>query len=158
MGIELGMMQNPAQLAEALDIRTAPALEKTSDEESRAAKTPEQQGDTLTLSQEARALAAAAKGEESGLAKGESDESSPQEQLISSLEKQIKQLEKEIDDLEKSDLPEKQKQQQIQAKQAQLMQLNDQLLKAQQEELKLSGQTKGGGTRAQGFGNSVADF
>ncbi|MUM77503.1 hypothetical protein GKC30_07660 [Pseudodesulfovibrio sp. F-1] len=155
MVIELGMMQGQAQLSEALDIRTAPTLEKTADEQARAAKTPEQQGDTLTLSQEARALAATVKSEETE--SGSEDSESPQEQIVNNLKKQIEKLEEDIDELEKSDLPEKQKQQQIQAKQEQLMQLNDQLLKAQ-EKLRGAGGQVSGGTRAEVVGNSVADF
>ncbi|ADU61228.1 MAG: hypothetical protein KUA35_01160 [Pseudodesulfovibrio sp.] len=158
MVIELGLTQQASQFNEALDIKTAPATQKTTEETAQASKAPEQQGDTVVISQEARALAAAVKSEETESDSKDSDSKSTQEQLISSLEKQIEKLEEEIDELEESDLPEKQKQQQIQAKQAQLMQLNDQLLKAQQEQLELEGQVSGGGTSAQGFGNSLADF
>lgn len=157
MVIEFTLPGQASQLAEALDVRTAPAAQKTAEEEARAVKIPEQGGDTVAISQEARALSAATKSDETGL-RGGDDGKSTTEQLIDRLEQQIEKLEEEIDELEESDLPEKEKQQQIQARQAQLMQLNDQLLKAQQELLDLSGQAEGGGTRANGFGNSLADF
>lgn len=81
------------------------------------------------------------------------------DQTIERLKEQIEKLEEEIKELEKDDtLSEKEKNTQLQQKQAQLMELNEQLLKAQQEELKASGQAIGGGTRANGFGNSVASF
>lgn len=83
---------------------------------------------------------------------------SVQDQAIDRLKEQIEKLEEEIKALEQSNLPEKEKTQEIQAKQAQIMELNDQLLKAEQEQLKAQGQSVGGGTRANGFGNSVSNF
>jgi hypothetical protein len=168
MVIESGISQQASQFSESMNIRSAPAVEKTTEEIGQASKAPSQHGDTVVISQEARALAAAAKPDESDKGKQDGtalkggsssdDSQSTQEQLISRLEKQVEKLEKEIKELEDSDLPEKQKRQQVQAKQDQLMQLNDQLVKAKQEQLKLDGQASGGGTRAEGFGNSVSTF
>lgn len=80
------------------------------------------------------------------------------ELTIKMLKERIEKLEQEIKELEEGDLPEKQKLQKLQDKEVQLQELRDQLLKAQQEQLKTQGMAEGGGTRANGFGNSVSSF
>jgi len=153
MAIESGLAQQASTFVESLNVKPAPSVEKTPDEAGQEMKIPDQ-GDTVTISQEARALAAPETTGESG----QSGEESEQNQIIEQLEKRIEALEKELKEIQDSDLPEKEKTQQVQAKQVQLMELRDQLLKAEQEELKLDGYSAGGGTRAQGFGNSVDSF
>lgn len=106
-------------------------------------------GEGVTISNESMAAQSKA---------NKSESKSTEEQAIDRLKEQIQQLKEEIKALEEGDLPEKEKNNQIQAKQAQLMELNDQLLKAQQKQLKANGQSSGGGTRANGFGNSVSSF
>jgi len=77
------------------------------------------------------------------------------EQTVKQLKEQIEKLEEEIKEIENSDAPEKEKLSKTQGKQAQLMELRSQLLKAQQEETEVAGVGDGGGTRAQGFANSL---
>ncbi|GAB7024555.1 FlxA-like family protein [Salidesulfovibrio brasiliensis] len=102
-------------------------------------------GDTLSISPEAKALAAEKAGE-SG-----SGGSTPEEQLIERLKDRIEQLKREIDEIKQSNLPEEQKQKEIQAKESEIAQLNAQISE-------LQGGGKGpvaGGTPAKGFGNSL---
>lgn len=154
MAIESGLAQQASTFVDSLNVKPAPAVEKTADETGQETKLPEQ-GDTVTISKEARALAAPEKSGDSGKSsEGEDDQS----QTIKTLEKSIEKLEGEIEEIQDGDLPQKEKLQQVQDKQAQLMQLRDQLLKAQQEEVELDGMASGGGTSANGAGNSVANF
>ncbi len=162
MAIE-SLLQQTSVFSDSLNIRGA-AAEKTADENGQQAKTPEQ-GDTVTISEEARALAAPEESEESeGLQmklsaeQSEDTEESEADRIIRMLKQQIEKLEEEIKELEESDMPEKTKRTMIQDKQAQLMELNDQLAEAMENKLKGMGTSPGGGTRAQGFGNSVASF
>jgi adenylosuccinate synthase len=74
------------------------------------------------------------------------------------LKQQIERLQEEIKELEQSDLPEKIKQTSIQDKQVMLMELNKQLANAMENKAKNIGQADGGGTRANGPGNSAATF
>lgn len=135
--------------ADALDIRPA------RDGQEQGAQLPHrQQGDTVSISEEARALAAP---EQSGQA-GKSRSQEKQEQLVQQLKDRIEQLEQEIKEIEKGDLPEKQKLSRLMDKQAQLMELRDQLVKAQADQAKMAGLSAGGGTRATGFGNSLGTF
>lgn len=152
MAIESGLAQKASGFTGSMEVKPAPSIEKTPDETGQDSKNP-QQGDQVTISEEARALSAPEKAGASGQTKEEK-----QDALIAQLKERIQKLEEEIKELEKSDDPEKEKQQKIQGKLDQLMQLRDQLLKAQQAELKAQGQASGGGTRANGAGNSVADF
>ena len=156
MVLESSLAQHATQFTDSLNVRPAPAVEKTADEQAQATKIPEQHGDMVSISKEARALAAPEKSGDSGIAKEEAEED--QNQTIQLLKAQIEKLEEDLKDLEKSDLPEKQKITQVQDKQTQLMELRSQLLKAQQAELKADGYSSSGGTRANGAGNSVADF
>lgn len=86
------------------------------------------------------------------------DTMSPTERIIDQLQKQIEELEEEIKAIEESDLPQKQKNMEIQEKQAQIMMIREQLEKAEEAMVKAMGHADGGGTRAQGFGNSVSTF
>ncbi|WP_319541559.1 hypothetical protein [uncultured Pseudodesulfovibrio sp.] len=152
MAIE-SLAQQTSAFVDSLSIKPAPSAEKTVDETSQEIKTPVQ-GDTVTISDEARALAAP---EESGES-NQSDDESPVDQTIKMLKKQIEKLEQEVQAIEDSDLPEKMKRTQVQEKQNQIMELRDQLSEALEAKMKNSGTSVGGGTRANGFGNSVADF
>ena len=154
MGFESGLAQQASTFVESLHIKPAPAVEKTVDETGQEMKLPEQ-GDIVTISKEARALAAPENSGDSGKSSGGEDD---QNQTVKMLQERIEKLEEEIKEIEDGDLPQKEKLQKVQGKQAQLMQLRDQLLSAQQEELKLDGMSNGGGTRANGAGNNVADF
>lgn len=151
MAIE-SLMQQGAPFVDALSYRPA-ATEKTEEEAALEIKTPEQ-GDTVTISEEGRALVALSKSGESE----ESDEEKDMDQTIETLKDRIEALEKEIKELEDGDLPEEKKLSQVQQKEMMLMELRDQLLKAQQTKLKADGMADGGGTRANGFGNTAETF
>jgi hypothetical protein len=153
MGIESGLAQQASMFSESLNIKPAPAVERTPDEAGQDIKVPEQ-GDKVSISEEARALVAAEKPGDSAQTEGE-DAGNP---VITALNDRIEKIEAEIKELEKSNLPQKEKQQQVQGKQAELMELRDQLVKAQEEQLKIDGMAARGGTRANGFGKSVAEF
>ncbi len=154
MVLELSLAQQASQFVGSLNVRSAPSVEKSVDELGQDAKNPEQSGDVVSISEEARALIAA---EESGES-GETAEDQEQDQLVQQLTEQIEELQTEIKELEEGDLPEKDKLSQISDKQTQLMELQDQLLKAQQADLKVDDMASGGGTRANGAGNDVASF
>ncbi|BDQ34104.1 hypothetical protein [Pseudodesulfovibrio portus] len=151
MAIE-SLAQQTSVFVDSMNLRLSSA-EKTADENAQEAKTPAQ-GDTVTISEEARAIIAMEKQDQSG----QTDEESDMDQTIQTLKDQIEKLEQEIKDLEDKPIPEAQKRTQIQDKETRLMELRDQLVKAQQTKLKIDGQTLGGGTSAEGFGNSVASF
>ncbi|CCH49618.1 FlxA-like family protein [Pseudodesulfovibrio piezophilus] len=160
MVFESSLSQTATQFSDSLSVKPVATVEQTTEEISQEAKTPEQEqsGDTVSISEEARALVAAEKSGGTEETESESDEETEQEQLVDRLEKQIEALEQELEEIDDSDLPEKQKLQQKQAKEAQLMELRDQLLQAQQEVLESEGLTSGGGTSATGFGNSASSF
>lgn len=104
------------------------------------------QGDKVSISGEAKALAAQKGGESEGSGGG-----TPEEQLIERLKDRIEQLKREIEEIKKSNLPEEQKQKEIQNKESEIAQLN-----AQISELQGNGDGPvAGGTRAKGFGNSL---
>ncbi len=153
MMIESSLAQQTSVFADSLNVKEAPSVEKTAGEKAEEFKVPEQkQGDTVSISMEAKALVAAENSEES-------DTDSPQEQRIKMLQDQIEKLQEEIKELQDSDeLTEKEKLQQIQGKQVQLMELQKQLAEAQETLLEPQGVASGGGTRANGFGNSVDSF
>lgn len=151
MAIE-SMLQQTSVFVDSMNVKS-PTAEKTADENAQEAKTPDQ-GDSVTISEEARALAAMSKTDDSSETKQEKD----MDQTIQKLQEQIEQIEQEIADLRDKQIPEDQKQTQIQGKEVQLMELRKQLAEAQQTKLKADGQASGGGTRAQGFGNSVSTF
>ncbi|MGE4194851.1 MAG: hypothetical protein AB7E51_15810 [Pseudodesulfovibrio sp.] len=167
MAIE-SLMQQGAAFVDALSLRHAPT-ETTEKEAALEAKTPEQ-SDTVTISEEGRALAAvetsgeSEKSDESDnsrlkLSAGQdTSEEDEIDQIISMLKQQIERLQEEIKELEQSDLPEKIKQTAIQDKQVMLMELNKQLANAMENKAKNIGQADGGGTRANGPGNSAATF
>jgi hypothetical protein len=167
MAIE-SLMQQGAAFVDALSLRHT-ATETTEKEAALEAKTPEQ-SDTVTISEEGRALAAvetsgeSEKSDESDnsrlkLSAGQdTSEEDEIDQIISMLKQQIERLQEEIKELEQSDLPEKIKQTSIQDKQVMLMELNKQLANAMENKAKNIGQADGGGTRANGPGNSAATF
>ncbi|EGB15285.1 hypothetical protein DND132_2080 [Pseudodesulfovibrio mercurii] len=152
MAIE-SLMQQTGVFVDTLTVKPA-ATVKTETEVAQDAVTPEQ-GDTVTISEEGRALIAM---ESLGKSDDESDQETDMDQTIDSLKDRIQKLEEEIKALEDGDLPEDRKQTQIQEKENMLMDLRDQLLKAQQTKLKADGMAEGGGTRANGFGNTAGTF
>ncbi|NDV18140.1 hypothetical protein GO013_01740 [Pseudodesulfovibrio sp. JC047] len=152
MAIE-SLAQQTSTFVNSLNTKTAPSAEKTTDETSLEIRTPEQ-GDTVTISEAGRALVAP---ETSGKA-SKAKEESPSDKIINMLKKQIEKLEQEIEALEDSSLPKETRQKQVQAKQSELMGLREQLNEAMEAKMKAMGQTPGGGTRAEGAGNSVASF
>ena len=105
MGFESGFAQLTSTFSESLHIKPAPAVEKTIDEMAQETKLPDQ-GDLVTISQEARALAAPEKSGDSGKS-GEGEED--QNQAIEMLQERIEKLEEEIKDIEDGDLPQKEK-------------------------------------------------
>ena len=153
MIIDSGLAQQASTFANSLNVKDAPSVEKTVDEVAQETKVPAQrEGDTVSISMEARALAAA---EESG----ESDSETPTERQIRVLKEQIETLQEEIREIQEDRrLSEKQKIQLVQAKQVQLMELQKQLSELQEAEMKKIGATPGGGTRAEGIGGSVSTF
>lgn len=158
MVIDSSLSQKATQFSNNMDIRKGNA-DKTPEQQTHEMKAPKHNGDTISISQEARALSAPEKSEIALKGKKKSKKSKDEESLvIKSLKEQIKKLEQEIKELEKSNLPQKEKTKQILEKQSQLMQFRDQLAKAQEKELKAKGHSASGGTAAQGFGNSVSNF
>jgi len=153
MAIESGLAQQASMFTESLNVKPPPAVEKTADETGQEMKLPEQ-GDVVTISQEARALVAAEKPDDSSQAKEEKNE----DQTIKLLKDRIETLEEEVKEVEDSNLPEKEKLEKIQPKQVQLMELREQLVKAEEAKLTDEGQASGGGTRANGFGKDAVDF
>ena len=153
MIVDSGLMQQASTFAESLNVKDAPSVEKTVDEVAKETKLPaQQQGDTVSISMDARALAAA---EESG----ESDSETPTERQIRVLKEQIEKLQEEIKEIQEDGrLSEKQKIQLVQGKQVQLMELQKQLSELQEAEMKKIGATPGGGTRAEGAGGSASTF
>lgn len=103
------------------------------------------QGDSVTISEEGRQQAAKL------TTKSGSSNQDATETAIENLKNQIDKVKEQIEKVKNGDLPEKQKQQQVLMLQNQLIQLNDQLAKLQQK----SGGGASGGTRAEGFANSL---
>ena len=178
MIIESSLAQT-SQFAESMDIKPSPAQEKTDDEKTLEAKAPQQaSGDTVNISEAARALAAAENSGETEAKTGDerengtdaamnagtaseakADGQTDAEQQIQRLKEMIEKLEEEIKEIEDDDaLSEKQKLQQVQAKQAMLMELREQLSDALEEQARKIGGSPYGGTRAEGFGGSVSTF
>ncbi|WP_319582906.1 hypothetical protein [uncultured Pseudodesulfovibrio sp.] len=166
MAIE-SLLQQAGAFVDTLTIKPA-ATDKTESETAQEARVPEQ-GDSVTISEEGRALAAAEESGDSaksgssnvGIAAQQSEEDQGEseiDRIIRMLKEQIERIEEEIKALEESDMPEKQKQTMIQDKQVMLMELNDQLTKAMEKKMKNAGGAVGGGTRAEGFGGSAASF
>ncbi|OIQ49712.1 hypothetical protein BerOc1_01637 [Pseudodesulfovibrio hydrargyri] len=166
MAIE-SLMQQAGTFVDTLTIKPA-ATDKTASETAREARIPEQ-SDTVTISEEGRALAAAEESGDSAKSDGskvgidslepeEDQEESEIDRIIRMLKEQIQRIEEEIKALEESDMPEKLKRTMIQDKQVMLMELNDQLTEALEKKMKNIGGAVGGGTRAEGFGGSAASF
>jgi hypothetical protein len=151
MAIE-SLMQQAGTFVGTLTVKPA-ATDRTGNETAQEVRVPEQ-GDTVTISEEGRALAAMEKPGESK----ESDQEKDMDQTIQLLKDRIQKLEEEIKALEDGDLPEDHKQTQLQQKETMLMDLRDQLLKAEQTKLKVTGMADGGGTRANGFGKTAETF
>lgn len=105
------------------------------------------QGDKITISSEAMKLAQSSKEE--------NDPQSQIDQMIERIKKKIEQVKKEIKELENSNLPEEEKKKLVQQKQQEMLQLTEQLQKALDEKNKGAGNSSGGGTRAEGFANSL---
>ncbi len=59
MVFESSLAPQATRLADSLNVRPAPTVEKTADEQSQDSKTPAQNGDMISISKEARALIAA---------------------------------------------------------------------------------------------------
>ncbi len=158
MVIESSLAQQTSQFAEGLRIKN-PATEKN------AGRTDPYHESARPAARRhhfhftgSRALAAPEKQDKS-LTIGKNEEEQEENPVIKMLKKQIEKLEKEIEELQEDPtLSEKEKNQKILEKQSQLADLRDQLSKAQEEELKAQGKASGGGTRANGFGNSVGTF
>ncbi|WP_338668633.1 hypothetical protein [Pseudodesulfovibrio methanolicus] len=166
MAIE-SLLQQAGAFVDTLTVKPA-STDKTGNETAQEARVPEQ-GDTVIISEEGRALAAAEDSGDSketggsnvGIAADQSDESqeeSETDRIIRMLKEQIQRIEEEIKALEESDMPEKLKRTMIQDKQIMLMELNEQLTKAMEDKMKNIGGAVGGGTRAEGFGGSAASF
>ncbi len=158
MVYESSLAAKSTQFSDSMQVRPAPTVEKTTEENGQDSKTPEQSGDMVSISKEARALAAPEKQETSLEMKKKDDSKKDESAIIKMLKERIETLEKEIQELKDGDLPEKEKNKQVMDKQSQLTDLRDQLTKAQAEELKAQGMSATGGTRANGAGNSVASF
>jgi DNA-binding transcriptional MerR regulator len=166
MAIE-SLMQQAGTFVDTLTVKPA-STDKTASESSQDARVPEQ-GDSVTISEEARALAAAEESGDSAKSEGskvgidtleseEDEEESEIDRIIRMLKEQIQRIQEEIKELEKSDMPEKLKRTMIQDKQVMLMELNDQLSEALEKKMKNIGGSVGGGTRAEGFGGSASSF
>lgn len=134
----------------------APSAEEVEGEAAVASGTTITSTDKVTISEEARNLSMQNTLKDTD--DTEDTEEQQRDQLIDQLKKRIEELEQEIKAIEDSTMPREKKDQEIQARQNQLMEMRDQLVKAQMEKLEASGYTEGGGTRAQGVGNSVASF
>ncbi|WP_419786217.1 hypothetical protein [Pseudodesulfovibrio sp.] len=169
MVIELGLAHKNSVFAESMNIRQAPSVEKTAGEVSQESKTPEQsQGDSVRISDEARALTAVDKTEESenkaggSIKSGVSSKTASQEEakrMIERLKEMIEQLEEEIKEIEDNpQLSEKMKQQQVAMKQSEMLELREQLSKALEKQTKAIGASPTGGTPAKGALGSVKDF
>lgn len=113
-------------------------------------------GDTVSISSEAYERFTESAKE--GMENKETEEStaSPAEQLIERLEERIRELEEEIEELQNSNMPEEEKRQMLAEKQSELSQLQAQLMEAQKEAAESEGMSLTGGTRANGFGNSLS--
>ena len=151
MAIE-SLAQQTYLFVDNLSVRSV--ADKTEAETAQEARVPDQGGDTVTISEEARALIALQMPDDSK----ELDQEKDMDQTIQSLKDRIEKLEEDIDELEDADIPESRRLTQIQDKESQLMEMRDQLIKAQQAKLKMDGQAEGGGTRANGFGNTAETF
>lgn len=115
-------------------------------------KEREKDGDTVAISTEAKELLEKAKSE--GTKGGEAESTtSKQDELIAKIKEQIEKLKQEIEKLQQN--PEENKEQ-ISAKQNQMLQLQGQLTEMLEQKAKAAGTSSGGGTRAQGFKNSLS--
>lgn len=133
MAIE-SLAQQTSVFVDSLQVRSS-AEENTADENAQEAKTPEQ-GDTVSISEEARSLVATEKQEESSET---DDEESSLDQTIRMLKEQIQRIKQEIEDLENSKMPDSIKDKLIQAKRNELAQYQDALLKLMEEKIKAMG-------------------
>ncbi len=109
-------------------------------------------GDTVRISEEARSMAI--RSDKAGTS--EDSGKTTQEQTIDRIKEQIQKLQEEIRDLQgDATLTDEERQQQMQVKQSELMQLQTELQEAMEQQAKAEGQSLGGGTRANGFANSL---
>ncbi|WP_320170047.1 hypothetical protein [Maridesulfovibrio sp.] len=127
------------------------------DEEEQTSLSTGTSGDTVEISDTAKSLLAQSKSADQtsdteSSEESEDSSSSQQEEMISRLKEQIEKLQQEIEKLKQS--PEENKEQ-ISAKENELMQIQGQLTELLEQQAKSSGTSIGGGTRAQGFSNSL---
>ena len=156
MQITSTMLQSQATLGNtgSTAIKTGNALYGTA----QAEKETTAGGDTVTISEEGRAKALSVAGGAAGAAPSEkSDSSSKQEEMIKRIKEQIEKLKQEISELQNNNsMPEETKEKMLQMKQSELMQLQSELMQAQNEQAKSEGLSSSGGTRANGFANSLS--
>jgi septin family protein len=107
-------------------------------------------GDTVSISDEAKSLSAAAlKGQETD----DSSSSSDSEEMNKKIQERIKEVQQEIEKVQNDpSLSEEQKKAKLAALQSELMTLQSELLEAQS---KAGGNSNPGGTRAEGFASSL---
>lgn len=119
-------------------------------------------GDTVTISEEGQALAAAMTA--SGQAytaetadSGESEDGSSSSSTLETLKKLIEQLEKEIEEIEASELPEEEKESKLSSLRTALVQTQLEYAQALQEESGTAGGTllSALGSEAEGFADSL---
>lgn len=123
-----------------------------------ASSTASSGGDTVSISDEGKALAAGMtqsyqiESEES-----EESEDSSSTSSVETLKKLIEQLEQEIEEIEESDMPEKEKENKLSALRTELAQVQLEYAQALQEESGTVGSTllSGLGSEAEGFANSL---
>jgi len=113
------------------------------------------QGDTVSISEEAKALHVLNLVEKANEAETESDTFTENDStMIKELKEKIEKLQQEISEIEEGNLPEKTKEKLVQERQTELMELARQLSRL----LSDGGSGYYGGTRAEGFGGSAASF
>lgn len=112
-------------------------------------------GDTVSISEEGKAKAAAMTA--SKLNNSEDTEKSSSESTLDALKKQIEQLKQKIEELEEKDIPKEQKEERLAALKNQLMQVQLEYAQALKEKSGSSGTTllSGLGSSAEGFANSL---
>lgn len=154
MPIMTGLSKESSAFANGLKIENSNTSEKAA-ENNATIKSPDQRGDKVTISKEARTLAAPEKQGTTLEIKKKKEQQPEESPAIKALKDRIKKLEKEIKELKEGDLPPDEKNKKVLEKQSELAQIRDQLAKAQKEALKNQGLSANGGTRANGFSKSL---
>ncbi len=140
------------------EVNVANVEKKEEDQENSSSLTVGKDGDTVEISSEAKDLLEKSQSEKNtatqAAASGpsSSDETSKEEEMIEKVKEQIEKLKEEIEKLKQD--PDKNKDQ-ISAKENELMQLQGQLTVLIKQQAENSGTSIGGGTRAEGFKNSL---